>query len=145
MGTRRAHRMLGLILLLPISGWAVTGFVFFIKPGYEAAYGTLRVREYPLEGASIPLSRPGWLEARALRTVLGNHLLVRMEDGWAQIDPATLRPRALPDEDAIRRIVQDAIAPDPARYGEIASIIRREGATPSASVTTTSDVRIDPD
>src|SRR5215510_7550294 len=103
---RPTHRLLGLILLLPICGWAVSGFVFFIKPGYEAAYSMLRVREYELQGDSIP-ARPGWLEVRALRTVLGDHLLVRTLDGWSHLDPATLRPRELPDEDAIRRLVED--------------------------------------
>jgi hypothetical protein len=145
MRVRRAHRVLGLILLLPICGWAVTGFVFFTKPGYEAAYSALRVREYPLDGVSIPLSRPGWLEVRALRTVLGNHLLVRMEGGWAQLDPATLRSLELPDDSAIRRMVQDAIASDRTRYGEIASIIRDERDGSSISIATTTGVEIDLD
>jgi len=145
MMVRRTHRVLGLILLLPICGWAVTGFVFFIKPGYKAAYSPLRVREYPLEGAAILQARPGWLEVRALRTVLGDHLLVRTEDGWAQLDPGTLRPRELPDDDELHRLVQDAIEPDRARYGEIASIFRHEGGARSASVTTTTGVRIDLD
>lgn len=142
---RRAHRLLGLFLLLPICGWAVTGFVFFIKPGYEAAYGSLRVREYPIEGASFPPARPGWLEVRALRTILGIHLLVREQTGWTHLDPATVRPRGLPGEDALRRLVLDAITPGDTRYGEIAAVTRQEGESPSAVVTTTTGVEIELD
>jgi hypothetical protein len=60
--TRRTHRILGLVMLLPICAWAVTGFIFFVKPGYGAAYGGLQVRRYSLEGAAIPQPRPEWLE-----------------------------------------------------------------------------------
>src|SRR5258706_6442907 len=98
--TRRTHRILGLILLLPICAWALTGFVFFVKPGYDAAYGGLRLREYPLAGNPLPPPGAGWLELRAVRTLLGGHLLVRGETGWSHLDPATLRPRPLPDESA---------------------------------------------
>jgi hypothetical protein len=36
--TRTAHRLLGLVLLAPLCGWALTGLVFFFKPGYARAY-----------------------------------------------------------------------------------------------------------
>src|SRR5262245_61127500 len=137
MSVRRLHRVLGLILLLPILGWAATGFVFFLKPGYGPAYGALRVRALPLEGSgAIPLPDPGWLEARALRTVLGAHLLVRTQDGWSHLDPATRRPRALPPEAEIETLLTDAIASDPGRYGAIASVERHEDGTSSARTTT---------
>lgn len=144
MSVRRLHRVLGLVLLLPILGWAATGFVFFVKPGYKAAYSMLRVRTLPLE-APLPIAPqdPGWLEMRALRTVLGDHLLVRTADGWSQLDPATLRPRALPAEADLRTLVEDAMAADTARYGRIASLERREDGT--ASATTTTGITIDLD
>jgi len=145
IAARRAHRLLGLVLLLPICGWAVTGFMFFIKPGYKAAYSPLRVHEYPLDQASIAQPQPGWLELRALRTVLGDHLLVRSESGWAHLDPATLKPRDLPDEASIHRLLTDAIASDKARYGEVSSIVRHEERAPSASAETTTGVVIDLD
>ena len=144
-GARRTHGLLGLVLLLPLCGWAITGFVFFVKPGYEAAYGGLRVREYPLEGSSIPPAQPGWLEARAIRSVLGDALLVRTGDGWKHLDPGTVRERPLPDGAGIRRLVEDAVRDDPARYGEILTVARHEGESPSASIRTTTGVTIELD
>ena len=142
---RSLHRVLGLLLLLPIASWALTGFVFFLKPGYASAYGELRVREYPLERVSVVDPPPTWLEARIVRTILGSALLVRTPDGWSNLDPATLEPRPLPDDDGIRRLVIDATAADAARYGEIASIVRQDGNPASAVVRTTRGVRIDLD
>jgi hypothetical protein len=143
--TRRTHRILGLILLLPICGWALTGFVFFVKPGYDAAYGGLHVRAYSLEGASVPGPRPEWLEVRMLRTVLGYHALVRIENGRLHLNPTTLLARELPDEAAIRRLIGDAIAPERVRYGDIATVTRHPDASPSASIETTTGVKIDLD
>ena len=143
--TRRVHRILGLLLLLPIVSWTITGFVFFIKPGYAAAYGELKPREYPLEALPPLEPRSGWLEARIVRTILGTSLLVRSTDGWSHLDPGTLQPRPLPDADSLRRLVVDATASDPARYGEIASITRLAGEPPSATTETTRGVHIDLD
>src|SRR5262245_50951452 len=112
---RRSHRVLGLVMLLPICGWAATGVVFFVKPGYAAAYGDLRVRTLGLAGAAIPEMRPEWLEARMIRTVLGDHLIVRLESGPQQLDPITLQPRGLPDKEDIRRLIEDTIATDRGR------------------------------
>jgi hypothetical protein len=143
--TRRTHRILGLTLLLPICGWALTGFVFFVKPGYDAAYRGLQVRAYPLEGMSVPQPRADWLEIRLVRTILGDHLLVRAESGPTQLDPTTSRPLELPDEAAIRRLIGDAIVPERARYGDIASVTRHPDDSPSASIETTTGVKIDLD
>ncbi|HKQ60281.1 MAG TPA: hypothetical protein VJS92_03285 [Candidatus Polarisedimenticolaceae bacterium] len=132
---RGLHRILGLVLLLPILGWAATGFVFFVKPGYAGAYESLRVRRHPLE-------RPEWLETRTLRTALGDHLLARTESGWTHLDPATLAPLPLPDETGIRRLVEDAIATNRVRYGDVVSVVRDDGSPPSATVRTSTGVEI---
>ncbi len=121
MKKRTAHRILGLLLLLPMLGWATTGVVFFTKPGYEGAYALLQVKTYPL-GEDAPAISPaaGWLEYRCVRTTLGLHLLVRTAQGWQQLDPATRAPRTPPAEEEVRRLLADAIAGNPARYGELA-------------------------
>lgn len=145
---RRLHRFLGLTLLLPLLGWAGTGLVFFLKPGYEAAYRSLEVRTYPLEGdeeISWAVIERGRLEARVLRTALGRHLLVRTSDGWAQLDPATGAPRELPEEAELRRLVDDAISGARGRYGEVTSVERRDGRRPGASVRTMTGVAIELD
>lgn len=134
--SRRAHRILGLVLLLPILGWSATGFVFFLKPGYAAAYGPLQVATYPLDDRPRPALPAGALEARWLRTILGEHLLVRMPSVALHLDPEG-KPSPLPDEAALRRLLGDAIRESRERYGEIASIERSEaGGTASARTTT---------
>lgn len=134
---RHWHRWLGLALLAPLVVWIATGAVFLLRPGYEAAYADLSVQRYPL-GRGGPAARDGWHEVRRVRTVLGPHLLVRGGDGdWRQLEPGTLESRPLPNGDAVRRLVADAIA-GRARYG---AIERVDGAT----VHTTTGVTIEVD
>jgi hypothetical protein len=78
---RKLHRLIGLVLLLPFIGWAVTGVVFFTKPGYGAAYDALPIKTYPIEGPLAVRPDPAWQEDRYVRTILGLHLLVRTGKG----------------------------------------------------------------
>ena len=143
--TRRVHRILGIVLLLPICAWSLTGFVFFVKPGYAAAYAGLRVREYPLEELQAMHPTSEWREARSLRTILGPALLIRTEQGWSHLDPGSLRPRPLPDDTSLRRLLADAIASETARYGEIISLARHDDDPPSATFETSTGVTIELD
>lgn len=117
MKSRKLHRILGLLMLLPLLGWAATGFVFFLKPGYEGAYEMLAVKTYPL-GRRYEIA-PGsdWTEVRILRTKLGDHLLARTPAGRLHLDPATMRPRSAPSESEARLLLLDAFSANPARYG----------------------------
>ena len=114
--------MLGFIMLLPLIAWAVTGALFFVKPGWAKAYGPLRVRDRSDDSDVWIHLRPQWKEMRTLSTIPGRHLLVRTSEGWAQLDPSTLAPRPEPTEQEIRDLIGDAIAEDSARYGEIVSV-----------------------
>jgi hypothetical protein len=136
---RRAHRILGLVLLLPLLGWAATGLVFFLKPGYADAYGSLRAVQYPLDGLAPPALPAGALEARWVRTVLGEHLLVRLPSGFEHLD-AHGKPLPLPDEAGLRRLLGDAIREDAARYGAIESVERSEADASATARTTTGAV-----
>lgn len=122
MGIRRLHRMLGIVMLLPFFGWAVTGFIFFIKPGYAGAYDLLSTKFYPLESVAAITPRPEWLEFRCVRTILGLHLIVRTSSGWSQfnLDDLTPRPVAAPAD--ITRLINDAMAANSGRYGTISSL-----------------------
>lgn len=129
MTIRRLHKVIGIILLLPFLGWAVTGLVFFIKPGYEGAYELLRAKTYPLNRSFFVTPQPSWLEYRCLRTVLGDHLLARTGSGWEHLDPTDMRPRELPGKDGLKLLLDDAISVNPARYGRILSIADRVALT----------------
>jgi hypothetical protein len=134
---RKLHRLIGIVLLLPFLAWAITGLIFFIKPGYTAAYEILNVKTYPLDREVNVVAQPDWRELRYLKTVLGEHLLVRLDSGWKQLDPVTKQPRAVAEAD-VRALLKDAFTANPQRYGEVASI------TDDAIKTTTGiDVSID--
>lgn len=122
MRTRTAHRVIGIVLLIPFVGWAITGLVFFIKPGYTGAYEVLTPRFYPINKPLLLTQDPNWLEVRYLRTILGDHLLVRTESGWTNLNPNDKQPRSAATDDETRRLVQDAFSMNPKRYGQIVSV-----------------------
>lgn len=109
-------------MLLPLLGWAATGLVFFLKPGYSEAYELLSLRTYPLEGSLTITPQPAWLEVRASRTILGRHLLVRTASGWQHLNPDTMTERAAPTPDEVKALLTDAFAANPKRYGTITSV-----------------------
>jgi len=135
MKARALHRIIGLVMLLPLIGWAITGSIFFLKPGYAGAYDTPQVKTYPLETNVALEPAPSWLEFRYVKTILGEHLLARTGQGWQHLDPHSLQPRPAPTPDELRALIADALAANPSRYGHIASI---EGDT----AITDTDVRV---
>jgi len=137
MMIRRLHRVVGVIMLLPLAGWALTGTVFFLKPGYAGAYDLLQVKTYPLESNISIQTDPSWLEARLIRTALGEHLLARTATGWINLNPQTLQPNTKPSPDQIKELITDAISGNP-RYGTVSTV---EGN----SIATETGVRIELD
>ena len=133
---RWIHRVAGIIMLLPLIAWAVTGAVFFVKPGYGAAYDALPIRTYPLEAAIAVRPDPSWREVRHLRTILGLHLLARTDQGWAQFDPVTLGPAAAPPGEDVMRLIADAFVVNPRRYGRITSLVGDTVTTDTGTVIT---------
>lgn len=133
---RSLHRIAGLVMLLPMAGWAVTGAVFFFKPGYAGAYDLLQVKTYPLNSKIVIEAEPTWTEARLVRTVLGDHLLARTAQGWLNLDPVRLEPWEEPSADDVDTLVTDAFSANPQRYGRVASI-------QGNSITTDTGVRVE--
>jgi hypothetical protein len=133
---RKLHRLAGIVMLLPFLAWAVTGFVFFTKPGYGAAYDALPIKAYPIETPIAVHADPAWREVRYLRTVLGLHLLVRTGTGWSQLDPVSLQPRTVPSDGDVQRLLADAFTANPARYGRIVSLSGGVAATDTGAVVT---------
>jgi hypothetical protein len=114
---RRLHRFLGWCLILPFCIWAFTGLVFFIKPGYQAAFSYLTVKTYPIGTTIQILPQSDWQEIKLLQSVLGMHLLVKQSDGWQQLNPQDFTVRPQPADDEVQLLLQDAISVDPQRYG----------------------------
>lgn len=132
---KKWHKVLGWVMLLPFIAWAVTGVFFFIKPGYQEAYASLAVKQYPLQQSYYLAGNPNWQEVRLLRSVLGDHLLVKTKDNWQQLDPHSLMQINKPTDTQLRKLVSDAIQSNRERYGKIASI-------DGTQVTTSTGVRI---
>jgi uncharacterized iron-regulated membrane protein len=131
---RKLHRVVGLVMLLPLVAWAATGAVFFTKPGYGAAYDALLIRTYPLEGPITLRPDPAWREVRHLRTILGLHLLARTDQGWAHLDPNTLQPAAVPRDEDVKRLIADAFSVNPSRYGQIVTLAGGIATTDTGAV-----------
>lgn len=115
---RRIHRILGWCLILPFFVWALTSLVFFIKPGYQAAFSSLTVKTYPISKVVQIIPKPEWQEIKLLQTVLGIHLMVKQSDSWQQLDLNDLTVRPQPSADALQLLIKDAIKADPERYGQ---------------------------
>ncbi|HTQ99057.1 MAG TPA: hypothetical protein VMH83_03665 [Candidatus Acidoferrum sp.] len=107
---------------MPFIAWSLTAVFFLVRPRYEQAYETLAVRTYPLADHTAFAVDPSWQELKLLRTILGEHLLVRLDGRWRQLDPVARQPRAHPDENDLKRLVEDAFVANPVRYGHIAAI-----------------------
>ena len=138
MRVRTVHRVVGIILLIPFFGWAFTGLVFFIKPGYAGAYELLSPKTYPLN-TQLPISpAPGWQEFRCISTILGDHLLVRTRSGWIHLDPKNNQPRNPPNDEELRKLLKDAFSANPTRYGDITSV-KGNTVTTSTGVEVTLD------
>jgi uncharacterized iron-regulated membrane protein len=133
---RKLHRVIGLVMLLPLVAWAATGAVFFTKPGYGAAYDALTIRTYPLDGPITVRPDPAWREVRHLRTILGLHLLARTDKGGVHLDPITLQPAARPRDEDVKRLIADAFAVNPSRYGQIVSLDGETATTDTGAVIT---------
>lgn len=121
---RRLHRWVGAVLLLPCVLWAVTGLLFHWKPGWSEAYAPLEPRTYPLRGGVVPAdgfdaTGEGLLETRRLRTLLGEHLLVRDRNGWSQRDPVSGETRPEPPPPDRLTLFQDALRANPERFGTL--------------------------
>lgn len=119
--SRKVHRTIGLILLLPMIGWTLTGLIFFIKPGYEAAYKQISVKQYPIAVTPEIRADEDWLEVKFVRTILGNHLLVRTENEHRHLDPDTLEVMPKPDNTELLRLLKDTLPVNDERYGQIVS------------------------
>ncbi|WP_448567690.1 hypothetical protein [Thalassotalea ganghwensis] len=122
MISRRLHRIFGLTLLLPMIGWALTGVVFFIKPGYQGAYEMLKFEPYPLDRTFTIVPQAQWLEFRLVKSVIGYHLLVKTEQGSLHLEPQSLQPLPIPELGRLTALFESAIAKNPERYGSIEQI-----------------------
>jgi len=122
MLSRRIHRYIGLVLLFPIIGWALTGLVFLIKPGYDSAYEVITIKTYPLDQKLNIAVNENWEEVRVIKSLLGSHLLVTTKGKTKHLDFNTLKQEPMPSVIEVTRLVGDAIADNKERYGSVLTV-----------------------
>jgi hypothetical protein len=122
MRSRKTHKIIGLILVLPMLGWTLTGLIFFIKPGYSGAYEQLKLKTYPLEESIVVSSSMKWEEAKLIKTILGHHLLVKAAGKVKHLDPVSLLPKEIPSSMQYESLLVDAFSKNKERYGNVVSI-----------------------
>ncbi len=120
--SKKVHRFVGIIMLIPLFLWALTGVIFLIKPGYEAAYETLPIRHYAIDRPMTITPEARWQEISIKQSILGYHLIVQQDGRWQQLDLETLEERPLPSKKALEALVNDAISVNPERYGSIVTV-----------------------
>ncbi|GAA5526096.1 hypothetical protein Maes01_02690 [Microbulbifer aestuariivivens] len=109
-------------MMVPMVGWAITGVVFFIKPGYAGAYEILNPKTYPLESDYSISMDDLWEEVRVIKSILGVHVLARSNGDYWNLNPGTLEPSEIPDKQRLKLLFEDAVSRNSARYGAIERI-----------------------
>lgn len=122
MTSRKIHRLIGLILILPMFGWTITGVIFFIKPGYKQAYEQLSIKTYPLEIQLVVNPIKEWSEVRLVKTILGHHLLVKTNGKIEHLDPISLQTKKRPTSSQYKLLIEDTLSKNKERYGELVYI-----------------------
>lgn len=119
LNLKKIHTTLGLILVIPLIGWVLTGMVFLFKPGYGEAYQQISPKFYAIDHYDFSLPENSWSEVRVVKSVLGNHLLVKDEHQWQHLNLADFKPWPLPSSEDQIRLLTDAIAGHSERYGTV--------------------------
>ena len=120
--SRKLHKITGLILVLPMLAWTITGLIFFIKPGYQGAYEQLSIKAYPLSASLVVIPKKEWREVRLIHSILGEHLLVKLDNKTVHLDPVSLAVKAIPSEQELKTLLRDAFSRNSERYGDILSV-----------------------
>ena len=116
-------------MLLPFIAWSASAVFFLVRPGYDEAYERPTVQQYPAQHAyTIPVNE-NWLETRYFNTVLGEHLIVRQADGWRHLHADTLQEWTLPSPAQVSLLLEEAIAANSRRYGELISVEGNQATT----------------
>ena len=126
---KQLHKLTGLALLLPFLAWSLTGIFFLFRPPFFEAYEQIPIKHYPLQTSSINIDSDTWLEARQVRSILGDHLLVRNSDEWVHLNAETNEIWEFPSDDQITLLIHDAFEFNPDRYGSLIELNGGEGTT----------------
>jgi len=128
---RSSHRLLGILLLLPLATWTATGLVFLLKPGWAAAYEALDAFDgrpvdakdiIPIADLPLPAAETTGWELRS--TALGPVYRVSQRDASFLLHAASGTILSPLDREGVAAIARDAAAraQAPERYGEVSEV-----------------------
>lgn len=121
LNLKKIHTILGLILIVPITGWVITGMIFLFKPGYGEAYEQISPKFYTIDQYGLTIPDTGWSEVRIVRTILGKHLLVKNDHQWQHLNLIDFKPLPIPSIEDQIRLLTDAVSGSRERYGVVES------------------------
>ena len=116
-------------MLLPFIAWSLTAVFFLLRPGYDQAYESPQIHYYEWVSPYTIPTNAQWLEARYFRSVLGEHLIVKRDDGWHHLHADSLAEWPLPEEDELSVLMQEAISSNPERYGVLTEVVGTDAVT----------------
>lgn len=131
---RRAHRLFGLLAVLPLLAWIGSGVAMVALEVGPAGPREMVLPVEPLGRSITVRPEPGVTEARVFATSLGHHLIQKTEFGWRHLDPATGQLKPIPSEPELRTLLEAAFTDDPTGFGEV------EVVTADSTVTSTGRV-----
>ena len=131
---RRAHRFFGLLAVLPLLAWLISGVGLAVLETVSTGAGEVVLPTQPLRGVVTVRPEPGVGAVRVFETALGQHLIQETEFGPRHLDPRTGELKAVPAEADLRLLLDEAFALDPAGFGEVELI------TADSTVTSTGRV-----
>jgi hypothetical protein len=132
---RRAHRFFGLLAVVPLLAWLLSGVTLVVMNPGPSEGVSIELPTAPLTRTITVRPEPGVEEVRLFSTVLGQHLIQKTEFGWRHLDPTTGTLKPAPAEDEVRRLLDDAFATMDG-FGEITTVTADSVLTSTGRVVT---------
>jgi hypothetical protein len=70
----------------------------------------------------VVIPKKEWREVRLIHSILGEHLLVKLDNKTVHLDPVSLAVKATPSEQELKTLLRDAFSRNSERYGDILSV-----------------------
>ena len=80
------------------------------------------IKQYPIEAPKLKLAKADTLEVKQMQTILGHHVLLKDSEGWHHFLQQQLVKQSELSENQVRLLINDAIASNRDRYGDIVSV-----------------------
>lgn len=132
---RRAHRFFGLLAVVPLLAWLLSGITLVVVDPGPSDGVPIQLPTTPLTRSVTVRPEPGVEEVRLFSTALGHHLIQKTEFGWRHLDPTTGSLKPVPGEEELRQLLEEAFAGQDG-FGEITLVTADSVLTDTGRVVT---------